>query len=73
MSGTALGGEGGPDPEGGEAMMNDRLNSLFVGLDLSDRPYLIKARESRDFGLWALEAWPALSDTVLDASLTADR
>jgi hypothetical protein len=24
-------------------------NSTFVGLDRSDRPYLIKAREARDF------------------------
>ncbi|MFH1344552.1 MAG: diguanylate cyclase [Pseudomonadota bacterium] len=34
---------------GGDGRIQCATNSLFVGLDLSDRPYLIKARESRDF------------------------
>ncbi len=34
---------------GGDGRIQCSTNNLFVGLDLSDRPYLIKARESRDF------------------------
>ncbi|MDO9562583.1 MAG: diguanylate cyclase [Bradyrhizobium sp.] len=34
---------------GGDGRIQCATNSLFVGLDLSDRPYFIKARESRDF------------------------
>ncbi len=34
---------------GGDGRIQCATNNLFVGLDLSDRPYLIKARESRDF------------------------
>ena len=34
---------------GGDGRIQCATNNMFVGLDLSDRPYLIKARESRDF------------------------
>ena len=34
---------------GGDGRIQCSTNNLYVGLDLSDRPYLIKARESRDF------------------------
>ena len=34
---------------GGDGRIQCSTNNMFVGLDLSDRPYLIKARESRDF------------------------
>lgn len=34
---------------GGEGRIQCSTNNMFVGIDLSDRPYLKKARESRDF------------------------
>ena len=34
---------------GGDGRIKCATNEQYVGLDLSDRPYLIKARESRDF------------------------
>ncbi|MDP3074480.1 diguanylate cyclase domain-containing protein, partial [Bradyrhizobium sp.] len=34
---------------GGDGRIQCATNDQYVGLDLSDRPYLIKARESRDF------------------------
>ena len=34
---------------GGDGRIQCATNNLFVGLDLSDRPYLIQARESRDY------------------------
>ena len=34
---------------GGDGRIQCSTNNMFVGLDLSDRPYLIKARENRDF------------------------
>ena len=34
---------------GGDGRIQCSTNSLYVGLDLSDRPYLKKARETRDF------------------------
>jgi diguanylate cyclase (GGDEF)-like protein len=34
---------------GGDGRIQCATNNMFVGLDLGDRPYLIKARESRDF------------------------
>lgn len=34
---------------GGDGRVQCSTNNVFVGLDLGDRPYLLKARESRDF------------------------
>lgn len=34
---------------GGDGRVQCSTNHVFVGLDLGDRPYLLKARESRDF------------------------
>jgi len=34
---------------GGDGRIQCSTNNMFVGVDLSDRPYLKKARESRDF------------------------
>ncbi|WP_291868957.1 diguanylate cyclase [Bradyrhizobium sp.] len=36
---------------GGDGRIQCSTNNAYVGLDLSDRPYLLKARESRDFVL----------------------
>ncbi len=34
---------------GGDGRIQCSTNNMFVGVDLSDRPYLMKARETRDF------------------------